>query len=223
MATVENKKWRHYWSDKSKPLHRRDGEQFYRQFANELNVILSEIEYQSVLDLGCGNGALYAPLSFDKCEYTGVDFSGSMLADFANRHPEANLIEADASSYLDNRHYDLITSSGVLQYFDRAACDLHFDNCRRMMHTDSAILHAGIPWSKQKWFYRSGWGPGKQPYHDQPLRQIVRPIYSAIHEQIGYWFSPAQLSKIAGRHGMECQFYGSIHYMYRFHVLLKLR
>ena len=147
MTTLLVKQWRKYWSDKSSPLYGRNNGDFYARYADELRVILREAgEYRSVLELGCGSGELFGPLGFNTCEYTGVDFSQNMLNAFHAQHPSARLIEANASDFRDDCRYDLIFSSGLIQYFDTKTFEKHLAVCREMMSPDSAI---GLPSTPQ--------------------------------------------------------------------------
>ena len=218
------KNWREYWSAQTTPRHRRDDAEFFSRYASELNVIIRQsCTPRSVLDLGCGNGAFYNLLHFDEpgVDFVGVDFSPSMLADFRRQHPQATLVAADAATFFSQRTFDLIFSSGLVQYFSKAALEEHFALCREMMNDSSVLLHTGIPWARQKWLYRAGWGPGSQPYPRNRLKRYLRPLYSAWKEQIGHWHRPQQLAAVAARLGMSCQIFGSTNYIYRFHALLR--
>src|SRR5262245_39842981 len=116
---MEVEKWRKYWEGKTAPLHRVDSEDFYRKFAQEMKVLLGEEPPTSVLDIGCGTGAFYKPLGFDRTDYKGVDFSDSMLKEFRATHGDVKLECHDGSDYRDDRTYDLIFSLGVIQNFDK--------------------------------------------------------------------------------------------------------
>jgi SAM-dependent methyltransferase len=222
MTTLLTRKWRKYWSDKSTPLYGRDNTDFFAHYGNELRLILGQAgEYRSVLELGCGSGGLFAPLGFDQCEYTGVDFSAAMLENFFRRHPGVRLIEANAADFAEDRRYDLIFSSGLLQYFDASALQRHLDACRPMLSPSSAIVHAGLLWSRHKWLFRTGWGPGRPPAKRNRIQRTLRPWYSLYRERIGEWYSPQSIAAIAERQGYRCQFFGSVHFLYRFHVLLQ--
>jgi hypothetical protein len=109
------------------------------------------------------------------------------------------------------------------QHLDPGTFEQHLVVCREMMSRQSAIVHAGLPWSRHKWLYRSGWGPGLPPTNKNRLKRILRPWYSLCKEQIGNWYSPQIVAAIADRHGFQCQFFGSITFIYRFHVWLRLR
>lgn len=68
-------------------------------------------EAVSVLDLGCGTGALGARLTADRA-FTGVDPARPMLAIARARAPRAEWIEADARSVRLGRRFDLVVMTG---------------------------------------------------------------------------------------------------------------
>ncbi len=223
MTTLLTKKWRKYWSDKSTPLYGRDNDDFFARYGDELRVILRQAgDYRTVLELGCGSGELFEPLGFDACEFTGVDFSRNMLDAFRTRHPGARLLESNAADFHEDRRYDLIFSSGLVQYFDPDTFENHLAICRGMMSRSSAIVHAGLLWSRHRWLFRSGWGPGIPPRRMNRMKRTLRPWYSLVKERIGKWYNPQTIAAIAERQGFQCQFFGSIHFIYRFHALLRL-
>ena len=223
MTTLLTKKWRKYWSDKSSPLYGRDNDDFYARYGDELRVILRQAgDYRSVLELGCGSGDLFQPLGFDACDYTGVDFSQNMLEAFRAREPGARLLESNAADFQVDRQFDVIFSSGLVQYFDLDTFERHLAICRGMMSRSSVVVHAGLLWSRHKWLFRSGWGPGRPPERRNRIKRALRPWYSMYKGQIGKWYSPQIVASIAQRQGFQCQFFGSIHFIYRFHVLLRL-
>jgi SAM-dependent methyltransferase len=220
--TLVTEKWRKYWSDKSTPLYGRTCSDFYRSYADELRIILHQAgEYRSVLELGCGSGEFFEPLGFDACDYTGVDFSQNMLNSFHARHPGAQLCQIHAAEFRSDRRYNLIFSNGLVQYFDFLTFEKNLAICRGMMSGSSAIVHAGIPWSRHKWLFRRGWGSGRPPARMNRAKRTLRPWYSLLREQIGKWYSPQLVAAIADRQGYKCLFFGSVHFIYRFHVLLR--
>lgn len=72
----------------------------------------------TVLDLGCGYGALLdffkmSQLNFEEKNYVGIDFSEKMIAEASTRFPQANFLCSDFFDMsLDN--YDFIVCSGAL-------------------------------------------------------------------------------------------------------------
>lgn len=84
--------------------------------ARELASHIDSLEYESVLDLGCGTGALWRALPRKPARFVGIDKSPQML----ELHPQESSISLiqgdfdDATNYADS--YDLITASSSLQW-----------------------------------------------------------------------------------------------------------
>src|SRR5918996_5008609 len=98
-------RWHPFWARQVTPQHREDTAAHYVRYGRELRLLLPERPIRKVLDIGCGNGALFEPLGFDRTDYTGVDFSESMLAVFARRHPQVRLVVAGGDEYRDDCKY----------------------------------------------------------------------------------------------------------------------
>ena len=73
---------------------------------------------QTVVDLGCGTGALFAPLRhrFTQARLIGVDASASMLAQAADTDPRAELVTADAATWRPSEPVDLIIANAALHW-----------------------------------------------------------------------------------------------------------
>lgn len=82
----------------------------------------TEDQPKRILDLGCGNGTLYALIDWDVERFIGVDFSASMLS----HHPEASNVELILGDFNDpalferlrGEHFDRIYSASALQWAD---------------------------------------------------------------------------------------------------------
>ncbi|HEY3376527.1 MAG TPA: class I SAM-dependent methyltransferase [Armatimonadota bacterium] len=221
MVTVA--RWQAYWEDKSQAGFRYENEDHYQRCAAELRVLFHQLAPQSVLEIGCGNGALYEYLGFKQSkDYHGVDFSQSMLNVFQAHYPTANLICADGAAYRVERTYDLIFSNGVLQHFDRKMLEQHFENARAMMTPDSLFVCASIPWKALWYRYLSGELTGEAHVHR--LRGVIlRAMRACSIDGMGYWYEHDDFKRLATRMGMTASFHGCIYYPYRFHVVLQLR
>lgn len=88
--------------------------------------------FSHILDVGCGTGALLAPLStrFPSAVLAGADPSLAMLEIARARMRNRALLvaaRAEALPFRDNM-FDLVTSTSAMHYFtdlDAAACEMH--------------------------------------------------------------------------------------------------
>jgi cyclopropane fatty-acyl-phospholipid synthase-like methyltransferase len=216
-----HRRWLQYWQTKSTPLHREESESFYRLHADELRLLFQR-EPKSVLEVGCGNGALYSHLGFGGSSYVGVDFSESMLREFKSAHPSVTLHQADGSSYRDDRTYDLIFSNGTIQYFDHRMLDTHLQAARAMMHAESLLVCGSVPWRRNRLaFYGGALTP---PYRGSRVRGLRSVAFRLLRgfDPLGYWYELAEVARFGSRHGLRASFFGSATYLYRFHAVFRL-
>lgn len=219
MTTVE--RYRIFWATKTWPMTRSNTPEYYRFMGNELRLLWNSADPQTVLELGCGNGAMFRFFEFHPENYKGVDFTQHFLNEFQSRHPEVSLECSEASSYIEPRTYDLIFSNELVQHFDNDMLAAHFKNVRSMMHADSLFVCAGIPWRAHRSRYRSGIVTGAKP-------SLLRSAKGAIQDLLGksgmgHWYDLSEIQKAADHAGMSINFYGSVMYIYRFHAVMRLK
>lgn len=220
MVTLE--KWNKYWETQTSPQHRYETKEHYQQYASELKILFGNTILDNVLEIGCGNGALYEYLGFDRVDrYQGIDFSPAMLAIFSKNYPGVNLECGDGSAYCEDNTYDLIFSNGVIQNFDTQMLHRHFGNASKMMHKDSLFICASVPWKPQKIKYLTGELAGK----DRPniFKGYLSYFKSSFQDSMGVWYDFSDIIKISRSANMSVEFYASMHYMYRFHAVMKLK
>ncbi len=87
-----------------------------------LDVIARLIDYSglSVLDLGCGTGALYRTLTskFHNIRYTGIELVPEIASAASSRHPEAEFIAGTIDGLDPTRSFDVVAESGVFNTAD---------------------------------------------------------------------------------------------------------
>jgi SAM-dependent methyltransferase len=217
--TVE--KYRAFWAGKSDPLSRSSVE-FLALVGKEVQLLLSGRHLPSVLEIGCGNGSLFDFFGFAPERYRGVDFSPGMLGSFRAKHPAVDLVEAEGSSYEDARRYDLVFSHDVIQHFTRDMLDDHFANARKMMHSNSLLVCASVPWRELRPSYDWGlWFNGGTRNLVQWSKNRVRRILG--RDIMGHWYRTSEIVLLAKKHSLSVRFHGSIAYPYRFHAVLAPR
>jgi cyclopropane fatty-acyl-phospholipid synthase-like methyltransferase len=217
-----SRKWRTFWEGKASPLHQSDSAAFYARHAAELNLLFDIRNISSVLEIGCGNGAMYSLLGFDKvARYRGVDFSASMLEEFTRRHGGLDVFCGDGSDYRDDQSYDLIFSNGVIQYFNRQNLARHIMNARAMMHKDSTLVCGSIPWRALRSRYLSG---ALSTDEHATLGRYLRNWASRLlgRDKMGHWYDIPDLKQLADQADLSMTFYGSVTYPYRCHAVMQI-
>lgn len=210
--------WRAFWSRQEDPRYGTEQADFALNHGREIALLLGDPTGKSVLELGCGSGTLYKILGFDRSRiYHGVDFSQSMLDAFRAAHPAVEVICADASSYRDSNRYDIVFSNQVVQYFDRRMFERYVSNARAMLASAGRLLICSTPWKS-----------ARAMYHLQPTHGFRRPnlrqlsllalSYAGV-DRIGNWYSFGDFRRAAGLNGFDAQFFGCLHYPYRFHAV----
>lgn len=91
---------------------------FVHQYGSSL-LDLIEGENLSVLDLGCGSGALTRELAGRGHDAEGADASGELLQIARAQYPELRFRQADAVSFRTERQFDVVFSNAVFHWIDR--------------------------------------------------------------------------------------------------------
>lgn len=223
---MSKEKWKKFWVGRTTPLHNVDNEESYRLYAGEINLILKALKYSngSVLELGCGNGALYPYYMINKNDYKGVDFSESMLQLFKQKEPNVTLVYADASEYKDSKKYDLIFSNELVQHFSRKDLSNHIENCISMLNDDGILLMASIPLKMLIKPYYTGEMMPKSSYVFKHLLYyyyyiFVLGYFYKVSKGIGNWYKPSHFYKYKSE--FDLTVFGSLFHPYRFSIAFK--
>lgn len=100
----------------------------------------------SVLDVGCGNGRLVSGLP-DKIDYTGFDFSETLLAEARKRYPERDFFLRDAvyeSSWRTLGKYDAIFCVAVIHHLPERKQQLFVLKKMREHCQDNGLLFLSV-------------------------------------------------------------------------------
>lgn len=213
--------WAEYWTGRTAPGWRFDSSRYYALYSAELRALFADQRIERVLELGCGDGALYPYLPFDGVEYHGIDFSESMLARFRQRHPSVRLTCAAAQSYRDDTRYDLILSNGLIQYLDPAMVLEHFINARVMLAPFGRLICGSVLWGARRLDYYAGrLGGGRRVPFPFGLPVALR---RALADRNGRWYGLDEFRRLGARGGFNVEFFGSIVHLYRFNAVLTAR
>ena len=220
--------WKTYWGKQTPPLHRYNDENWYRLYAQEINLIIDSLGYKkgAVLETGCGNGALFDYLNINKEEYVGTDISESLLNIFRNKHPNLELICTDSSQFTYEKKFSLIFSNGVIQYFDISMLNSYIKNGLKMLDQDGIIILANIPWKDLKENYYSGELSIKLENNHNINNNILSVIKNQILEllgkrnSMGKWYNPRDFLQYQN-HNLALYVFGSLFHPYRFSIAIK--
>lgn len=217
--------FKEFWSDLKDPLHRSEDSDYLLKYGMELKILIGEREPESVLELGCGTGTFFSQLGFDLAKrYVGVDFSQSMLEQFSITHNlkalnGLELICHDASSLLLNEKFDLIFSNAMVQNFSLRMFSNLLTNCQKMLAPGGNIILASIPWKALRTSYFNG-EAAADPSAVNRVKGILT-FLSSRSRLNGRWYTCNEISNIAADKGFQADFFGSLHYPYRMHVVLR--
>ena len=214
---LENNKWYKMWKDAPSPLSREVDPNYRKKFAKEILVLLGDVTNKKVLEFGCGNGILYENYGFDKAKYVGVDFSDSLLTQFKSSYPDVELHHSPAEEFKINEKFDLIFSCGMIQYLNLNKLDMHLSNAKKMLNKNGEIILASIPWKPARLSYlRNDQGIEKTSF-----KLILSYLKRTFNDSMGHWYDMLTIKKLARKHGFDYTMYGSLHYPYRMHVVLR--
>lgn len=91
---------------------------FVRKYGEGVMQLLDLPEGASVLDLGCGNGALSALLAEKGFRVTGMDSSPEQLAIAREKHPGIEFLQSDATDFTLPEPVDAVFANAVFHWID---------------------------------------------------------------------------------------------------------
>jgi SAM-dependent methyltransferase len=200
----------------------------YRDVCKELRYYLEDGQKYRALELGCGNGDLYAHTRELFTDYVGVDFSTNNIRAFSDRFPDTRLVQADVTEYIHPEPRDLIFSVQVMQYLDYGQLETLLLHNLEMVGKNFKIAHVGFLDRKLRSLFLSGYlRPG---INKSQFRNILKPTAYTLYEvgskalhgagRLGFWHSTDKIQDICEKIGLEYRITGSMTYRYRFNLLI---
>ncbi len=92
---------------------------FVHQYGNSVLELIGKEKGSSVLDLGCGNGALTKELADRGYRAIGLDASPDLLNIARDTYPEITFIQGDATEFSLNEQVDVVFSNAVFHWIDK--------------------------------------------------------------------------------------------------------
>lgn len=91
---------------------------FVHEYGKDLFSYLGVVDKKSILDLGCGNGALTKALSDLGADVVGMDASEEMLEQARATYPDLEFEWGDATDFTVNHPMDAVFSNAVFHWID---------------------------------------------------------------------------------------------------------
>lgn len=215
-------RWADFWAEQSTALNSPLANDNADRYGAEMRLLFHDVDPRRVLELGCGDGALFTSLGFDRAErYLGVDFSARMLEEMRRRHPGVDVREAGGHVFEVDEQFDLIFSAATVQYFDREMLAGHIERSARMLAPAGRLVCASTPWRRMRWAYARG-DVARQARRPLPLA-LAAHAKRLVNDNMGYWHDIPEVRRMAAANGLEVDFFGSLTYPYRFHFVLRHR
>ena len=92
---------------------------FVHKYGSGAMELLDFSEIRSVIDLGCGNGALTKALRDRGLSVLGIDASEELLGIAREKYPDIPFIRADAADFRAEKPVDAVFSNAVFHWIDR--------------------------------------------------------------------------------------------------------
>ena len=92
---------------------------FVHQYGNGVIDMIAADKNSTVLDLGCGNGALSKTLQDKGFIVKGIDASMELLDIARNNYPDIEFIQADATDFSLPEPVDVVFSNAVFHWIDK--------------------------------------------------------------------------------------------------------
>lgn len=220
MTTIDGApaRWADFWAAQTTALNSPLATDHADCYGAELRLLSGDS--RRVLEIGCGDGVLFDALGFAEAErYVGVDFSARMLDSMRDRHPGVDLREASGHTFEIDERFDLIFSAATVQYFDRKMLAEHLTRAERMLAPGGRIVCASTPWRRMRWAYARGdvARRSRRPF----VLAVAAHLKRMVRDNMGYWHDIPEVRAMADGLALDVEFYGSLHYPYRFHFVLQ--
>jgi trans-aconitate methyltransferase len=92
---------------------------YVHQYGNDLTKLIDKKEQTTVLDLGCGNGALTQKLAEEGMLAFGMDASADLLQIARKKYPGLSFLKGDATNFNLPEPVDVVFSNAVFHWIER--------------------------------------------------------------------------------------------------------
>ncbi|QNM06843.1 class I SAM-dependent methyltransferase [Qiania dongpingensis] len=169
---------------------------FVHHYGEDVLKLLDLTPGQTVLDLGCGNGALTEKLDLAGAKVIGMDASAEMLKTARALHPDLTFLQADATDFSLEEPADAVFSNAVFHWIDdqdallscirkslkpggQLVCEFGGHGCAGIIHDAlaKAFSRRGIPYANTFYFPTIG------EYTPILERHGLRTVYASLFDR----------------------------------------
>lgn len=181
---------------------------FVHEYGNDLIKLLTLGESKTILDLGCGNGALTQTLYDLGMDVIGMDSSAELLKVAKENHPKLKFMQADATNFKLNEKVNAVFSNAVFHWIEQ-------DKQKQMLecvyealqengqfvfefggHGNNALIHEGL----KEEFNRQGL------QYQRPFYFPTIGAYTSLLEEVGFKVQYAilfnRMTELKGENGL---------------------
>lgn len=109
----------------------------------QLFSVFGDMKGKKVLDLGCGTGRILGELKLFGAEVTAVDISEEMLSKAKKKHPDVEMIVADAENLpFENDYFDVVTATFLIVHLKNP--EIAFDEVYRVLKSGGEFVLTNI-------------------------------------------------------------------------------
>lgn len=161
---------------------------FVHRYGNGVIELIDADQNSSVLDLGCGNGALTKALQDKGYRVQGLDASVDLLEIAKKNHPDIEFLHGDATSFTLPEPVDVVFSNAVFHWIDaqrqrdmlRCVRDALKPNGQFVFefggHGNNKLIHSALDTVFLEYGYR----------YDMPFYFPMIGEYAALLESMGF-------------------------------------
>lgn len=166
------------------PIH----QTMVRAFLSSARSLLNGIEFESVLEVGCGPGDLAARIVPPQVIYLGMDIEAKQIEIASQRYPHLSFaIGSVCDLPLESKSYDLIIACEVLEHLEDPMQGLS-----EIARVAKKWVLISVPWEptwrilnllRGRYWSRFGNTPGHlQNFSRRSIRRLIEPFFEIQHE-----------------------------------------
>lgn len=205
-----------FWSGHDDPARR-------RRVAAELLLDLPR-RAASVLELGCGRGALHPYLRHRCLRYVGVDRCAARLDAFRAHWPDVELIQADAAALPPiGGRFDVVVVNDLVRRLEPDALPRLLRRLRTNLATDARVILTNVPDRHLRLIHHAGGLRDRGRLRWRRLLAYACARARGRADTVGHWYTRHAIAAAADELGYDATTSSSASRPHCFHAVLMPR